>query len=401
MQNFPTYLDPGDTLVHYEPTSVKAHDNHHALKALNGSSHSREALTAILGTYVSTKQAHRTSSSTGFSGRCSRPEVQRYDGLLTKLESLSHDYVQKHKSVPPAWVEAVGPYRRQIFAELYNSNELVRAFSQEMVGGPLALPELDTYALGTMKTSNFLSVRASTRPPNLNASFSTLSQVRTVVLIDDSGSMTEPGHVSWGSNGGYPESRWYQARKLLAGMAPVVAMHNSHGIDLHFLNRTPFYVGLRTSSAINSAFDCDAPNNGTPTGRRVNDILDAYMSTLRYYRGLMALNLIVITDGEASDEEILHMSIEEHVTKIVHRGFPAHQFGIDFVQVGDCRYATRHLERLEEEVSRHHHRFQRDVVGVTPATRISDMNPEKMLAILVSGIDARLNGYMRQRGLNV
>ena len=115
----------------------------------------------------------------------------------------------------------------------------------------------------------------------------------------------------------------------------------------------------------------------------------------------MPLNLIVITDGEANDEEILHMSVEEHVTKIVHRGFPAHQFGIEFVQVGDCQYATRHLEKLEEEVSRHHHRFQRDVVGVTPATRISDMNPEKMLAISVSGIDARLNGYMRSKGLNV
>ena len=356
---------------------------------------------AILGTYIATKQNHGTSLHTGFSGRCSRPEVQRYDGLMTKLESLSHDYVQKHKSVPREWVDAVGPHRRQIFAELFNSNEIVRAFSQDIQGGPLVLPELDTYALGTMKTSQFFSARASTRPSNLNASLSTLSQVRTVVLVDDSGSMTESGHLSWGCNRGYPESRWLQARKILAGIAPLVAMQNSHGIDLHFLNRTPFYTGLRTSAAVESAFDYDSPGGGTPTGRRVNDILDAYMSTLRYYRGLMPLNLIVITDGEANDEEILHMSIEEHVTKIVHRGFPAHQFGIEFVQVGDCQYATRHLEKLEEEVSRHHHRFQRDVVGVTPATRISDMNPEKMLAISVSGIDARLNGYMRSKGLNV
>ena len=401
LQDLPTYLDPAETKVYYEPISVKAHDHHHALKALNGSGHSREALMAILGTYIATKENHGTSLHTGFSGRCSRPEVQRYDGLMTKLESLSHDYVQKHKSVPREWVDAVGPHRRHLFAELYNSNEIVRAFSQDILGGPLVLPELDTYALGTMKTSQFFSTRASTRPSNLNASLSTLSQVRTVVLIDDSGSMTESGHLSWGNNRGYPESRWLQARRILAGIAPLVAMQNSHGIDVHFLNREPFYTGLRTSAAVESAFDYDSPGGGTPTGRRVNDILDAYMSTLRYYRGLMPLNLIVITDGEANDEEILHMSIEEHVTKIVHRGFPAHQFGIEFVQVGDCQYATRHLEKLEEEVSRHHHRFQRDVVGVTPATRISDMNPEKMLAISVSGIDARLNGYMRSKGLNV
>lgn len=99
-------------MVRYKPINVKAHDHHHALKALNGSSHSQKALMAILGTYIVTKQAHGTSLTTGFSGRCSRPEIQRYDGLMTKLEALSHDYVQKHKSVPPAWAEAVGPHRR-------------------------------------------------------------------------------------------------------------------------------------------------------------------------------------------------------------------------------------------------------------------------------------------------
>ena len=234
LQDLPTYLDPADTQVYYEPISVKAHDHHHALKALNGSGHSREALMAILGTYIATKENHGISLHTGFSGRCSRPEVQRYDGLMTKLESLSHDYVQKHESVPREWVDAVGPHRRHLFAELYNSNEIVRAFSQDIQGGPLALPELDTYALGAMKTSHFFSARASTRPSNLNASLSTLSQVRTVVLVDDSGSMTESGHLSWSNNRGYPESRWLQARRILAGIAPLVAMQNPHGIDVHF-----------------------------------------------------------------------------------------------------------------------------------------------------------------------
>lgn len=40
-------------------------------------------------------------------------------------------------------------------------------------------------------------------------------------------------------------------------------------------------------------------------------------------------------------------------------------------------------------------------MGVTLVARIGDMNPDKMLAICVSGIDARLNGYMRSRGLDV
>ena len=397
----PAYLNPQDYNVRYEPTSHKAHDHHHALKALTSSNnHSPEVLTAIVGTYLAAKHAHESNHLvTGFN-KYSRPEIQSYNNSMTKLEALSHDFISKHKSTPSSWIQVVGPHRRAIFAEMYNSNELVRAFCAEMPGGPMALPELDTYALGTTQT-NFNFARAQTRSSNLNASLSTLSQVRTVILVDDSGSMTEPGHQSWGFSRGYPETRWNQARKLLAGIAPLVAMHNPHGIDLHFLNRIPFYGGLRTSPAVEAAFDSDYPNNGTPTGQRVNDIMDAYMATLRYYRALMPLNLIVITDGEAQDEEILHHSIEEHVTKLVHRGFPAHQLGIEFVQVGDCQYATRHLERLEEQVSRHHHKFQRDVVGVTPVTRIGNMDPKSMLAIAVSGIDARMNGYMRSRGINV
>jgi hypothetical protein len=125
------------------------------------------------------------------------------------------------------------------------------------------------------------------------------------------------------------------------------------------------------------------------------------MSTFRYYRDLMPLNLLVITDGESNDEETLHWAIEEHITKIIHRGYQAHQMGIEFVQVGDCQDATRHLEKLEEEVSRHHRNFKRDIVGVTPTTRVSNMNPELLLSISVSGINARLNGYMRRRGINV
>jgi hypothetical protein len=330
----------------------------------------------------------------------SRPEVQQYYHMMDKLEKLSIDYVAKHKSSIHSWKTALGPHRRQVFSALYNNNELVRAFCQEMQGGPLALPELDSYSLGT-KITSFNFARSAVRQANLRASLSVLAQVRTVILVDDSYSMTEPGHRSWGLMSSTVETRWNQARNLIAGIAPLVASQNAHGLDLHFLNRVPFYAGLRTAQAVQRAFDSDAPNNGTPTGVRVNDILDAYVATLRYYRALMPLNLIVITDGEAQDEDLLHKSIEHHVTEVVHRGFPAHQFGIEFVQVGDCQYATRHLEKLEKEVSRHHHRFQRDVVGVTPASRISNMDPEAMLAIAISGVDARMNGYMRSRGVNV
>jgi len=395
----PAHLNSQDTIVQFEPWSKNVDTHHHALKALSHSSHSVSELSAIIGTYLAAKHVSEIMGH-GYGISASRPEVKEYYHMMDKLEKLSADYVGKHKSSVNSWKEAVGPHRRQIFSQLYNKNELVRAFCQEMEGGPLALPELDSYSLGT-KITSFSFARSAVRQANLRASLSVLAQVRTVILVDDSYSMNEPGHRSWGLIGNSVDTRWNQARNLLAGIAPLVAAENTHGMDLHFLNRVPFYAGLRTAQAVQSAFDSDAPNNGTPTGARVNDILDAYVATLRYYRRLLPLNLIVITDGEAQDEELLHQAIEHHVTELVHHGFPAHQFGVEFVQVGDCQHATRHLEKLEKEVSRHHHRFQRDVVGVTPANRISNMDPEGMLAIAVSGVDARMNGYMRSRGVNV
>ena len=133
----------------------------------------------------------------------------------------------------------------------------------------------------------------------------------------------------------------------------------------------------------------------------INEILDGYMCALRYNRSIMPLNLVFVTDGEAQDESILHWAIKEHVTKAVHQGFQAHQLGIEFLQVSDDEEATLYLEHLEEEVSRHHHSFQRDVVGITPTTRQTNMTSDKLLGIILSGIDVRMNGYMRHRGVNV
>ena len=401
----PLFLNPQQYYVNYEPTSHKVHDHHHALKALiSSNNHSPQVLSAILGTYLAAKRVHEGNHlATGF-GKYSRADIQSYNNSMTKLEALSYSFIKHHKTTSSSWIEVIGPHRRALFAELYNNNELVRAFCAEMPGGPLELPNLDTYALGTTRTDmTFRS--AQVRSSNINASLSILSQVRTVILVDDSGSMCERGHSSWGSSdwgsSSRFETRWQQARCLLAGIAPLVATHNPYGIDLHFLNRTDFLAGLYTSQAVEAAFDSDRPGGGTLTGQRVNDILDAYMATLRYYRALMPLNLIVITDGEAQDETLLHHAIEEHVTKIVQRGFPAHQFGVEFLQVGDDERATRHLEKLEEEVSRHHRRFQRDVVGVTPTARQGRMDPATLMGICVGGIDARMNNYMRRRGVNV
>jgi hypothetical protein len=57
-----------------------------------------------------------------------------------------------------------------------------------------------------------------------------------------------------------------QARNMLADLIFFVSMYNPQGIDLHFLNRVPFYGGLKTSAAVQVASDSGYHSNGTPTG---------------------------------------------------------------------------------------------------------------------------------------
>lgn len=414
------YEPPPDQLssdivnVRFTPVSLHGDDQHHAIKAIVKAGERDLALiSATVGTYLERKRLHEQNrlqnNSMHFqSSSRSTPSVALYDDLMDKLESLSKAVLTEHRHAIAAqtWTEALHPHRRAVFAELYNSNPDVRGFCSGWEGGPTTFPLLDEWALGTRR-HNLSFQRAGRRGPNWNVARELLSQVRTVILLDDSGSMGAPGHLSWGfgrfSDNAYGsnKSRWDQARDLLAGIAPLVSQYSRFGIDIHFLNRPSPFHGLHTTKDVRHAFQFVHPGGGTPTGRRVNEILDGYMCALRYNRSIMPLNLIVITDGEAQDESLLHKAIEHHVTKIVHRGFQAHQFGMEFLQVGDDEEATQHLERLEEEVSRHHHAFQRDVVGVTPTSRQTTMNPDQLLGIVLSGVDARMNGYMRHRGLNV
>jgi hypothetical protein len=409
--------------VRFTPVQLHGDDHDHVVKALiKAGDRDPQMLSAIIGTYLQRKRAHEKNRLQQHGAyKHSTRDVILYNDLMDKLEHLSGSVLTKHRHAldSDAWIAALNPHCRAVFAELYNTNMDVRGFcSGAHHGGPTMFPQLDDWALGKRDHRSLAFQRAGRRGPNWNVARELLSQVHTVILLDDSGSMAAPGHTSWSSirssssnnnssGGGYNDyyasrnqSRWDQARDLLAGIAPLVSCYSRRGIDVHFLNRAAPFCGLRSAEDVACAFRAVSPGGGTPTGRRVNDLLDGYMCALRYDRALVPLNLIVITDGEAQDEGLLHRSIEEHVTKIVHRGFRAHQFGMEFLQVGDDYEATRHLEKLEE-VSRHHHSFQRDVVGVTPTTRMASMGPEQLLGIVLGGVDARMNGYMRTRGVNV
>ena len=380
-----------DAVVPYLPVPMQVHNRRLAVKAVFASNQSFLSLTNILGSYLTCKmnnEQHRQRHL--FEGPYrihSQPEVQKYNHFMTKLEVLSGVLLNDKRSVCEDWENALGTYRRQVFADLCNNNGIARCFSKELPDGPLSLPQLSDHALGIAKKLHHEPLNIPIL--HLSAALDVLSKVRTVILVDDSASMI---NLPLYGDDISLESCWDQARRIISSVAPKVAQYSRHGIDLHFLNRATICSSLHTEKEVHEAFNAVTPASGTPTGARVNDILDAYMCTLRYYQDLLPLNLLILTDGKANDEEILRWTVEEHLTKIINRGYPAHQLGIEFVQVGNCMNTTRELVKLKLKVNRH---FKRNIVGVTPTAQISNINPDLLLDNAACRIYACINGYMR------
>jgi hypothetical protein len=137
-----------------------------------------------------------------------------------------------------------------------------------------------------------------------DSSYAFLTQFDTIFLIDDSGSMAGRS--------------WRETREALAAITPICTAHDEDGIDIYFLNnRNPRgdkiggYTSVTTTSGVETIFNTVRPLGGTPTGTRLNHILQYFLAQLeqsleRQRRGQEAtvkpLNIIVITDGAPSDD---------------------------------------------------------------------------------------------------
>lgn len=150
-------------------------------------------------------------------------------------------------------------------------------------------------------------------------------------------------------------TRWEQVSRTLAGIAPTCTRFDSDGIDVHFLNHPdqPRFMNITSESAVNRIFNTVQPTSQTPTGRRLQEILAPYIEICRgNSRAGKAppkpLNLIVITDGAASDDpEIVLAGIGKALDKM--EAVPW-QVGVQFCQVGDDAQAGEMLAFLDDKL---------------------------------------------------
>jgi len=210
-----------------------------------------------------------------------------------------------------------------------------------------------------------------------------LRQFDTVFLIDDSGSMIGRS--------------WRETKEALSAITPICTKYDSDGIDIHFLNEkdSPFYRNVQHPSTIHEIFSTVRPRGGTPTGTRLRQILRPYLD--RYYAnpdGTKPLNIIVITDGEPSDD--VESTIIWAAKKLDKKDAPAWQIGIQFFQVGNEPGAREHLKQLDDDLAELAGDDDlRDIVDTVPWTSSNGegntLNADGILKVVLGAVMRRLD----------
>lgn len=235
-----------------------------------------------------------------------------------------------------------------------------------------------------------------------NDPYAFLRKFDTVFLIDDSGSMAG--------------SRWRETCNALSQLLDIVLEYDEDGVDMYFINHVTGDAGSKEKAGsgyrnvtrargahrgseqltVEEIFRRVQPCGGTMTGMRLDKILGRY---LRRYEAevertddetcLKPLNVIVITDGAASDHPREY--IVPAAVRLDRVRAPIYQVGVQFFQVGHDPAATRALEALDDDV------FKPGEDGVPPQgcrdmvdTTRSDgttMTAQRLLKALQGGVD--------------
>lgn len=184
-----------------------------------------------------------------------------------------------------------------------------------------------------------------TRPEDRYAFLSTFD---TIFLIDDSSSM-------WGRS-------WQEVDSLLRRITPICTEHDSDGIDVYFLNHknnadeSRGYKEIKSPGQVESLFSSVRPSGQTPTGSRIRQILKPYLQEYGARikagadpdeTGLKPVNMIVITDGMASDDP--ESAVADLARQLDNLEAPSYQVGIQFFQIGNDRDATLALQDLDDD----------------------------------------------------
>ncbi|KAJ7853163.1 hypothetical protein B0H14DRAFT_2354498, partial [Mycena olivaceomarginata] len=227
-----------------------------------------------------------------------------------------------------------------------------------------------------------------------------LTRYDTVILVDDSGSMTTAVRKN--------KTRWNEAGEALATLAETPQLYDKDGIDIYFLNNKTEAHNIKSSSEVQALFDTVKPAGATPTGERLDQILKPHLLILEDAqikpdgtpidknsgKIIKAINFIVITDGASTDDP--KYTIIDAATRLKDlRNLSLTQIGIQFVQIGNDPGATRALQELDDDLAKD--KNFRDIVDTTPYSMLNPLTSDGLIKVLLGGINRR---YDAQKKLN-
>ncbi|KAE8149424.1 hypothetical protein BDV25DRAFT_156338 [Aspergillus avenaceus] len=236
---------------------------------------------------------------------------------------------------------------------VYTSAKHVSATPQARGNDPWAPPPYTEQTVATPVVSPL--------PADDDSPYAFLGIFDTVFLVDDSSSMR------------YVLGRWSDAEKAIAAIAPVCTKYDQDGIDIYFLNhRAEPYTNVKDPDDVRGIFHSIQPRGCTFVGKRLQDILIPYLCRVEAAasRGqnpsssVKPLNIIVITDGEFSDDA--GSIITQAAQRLDACNAVPWQVGIQFFQIGDDKDAQRYLQELDDELCSKKQNGMRDMVDTVP-----------------------------------
>lgn len=198
--------------------------------------------------------------------------------------------------------------------------------------------------------------------------FETLRMFDTVFVIDDSGSMQK----NINSKDERSISRWDSMKLGLKTFATIAAAFDDDGIDIYLLKNKKKKKDLKDADTVLRLLglirlEDPISGGGTKFTQQLAEIIEPRIQAFKDYKNRpdnyyslhpKPLNLIVLTDGEADDEDALKSYIVQTAKTLEKLATPRNYVGIQFVQVGDDVEAAAYLQFLDDDLK---HAYKNDV----------------------------------------
>lgn len=178
-----------------------------------------------------------------------------------------------------------------------------------------------------------------------------------IVLVDKSGSMSEPD-----CPGG--KSRWAYAEENTLAIARECMKYDNNGITVGvFANKLKLYENVTDGAAqLKQIFAENQPGGSTDTAGALDHVIQEYLNSDKS----KPIVCVIMTDGVPDDEAALVKVIVNATKKIATRD----EIGLEFVQIGNDTHAHAFLDRLDNNLTKEGAKL--DIVNTVTAADLGD-----------------------------